>query len=153
MLKTSDALRYFTTYFALNTLLASITMCKPDNTDSVLALTGYNRFSACPTTWEVTQIGFFEKAYAVVRTIPPGYVMSYGRVAALAGNPRMARQVGWALHALKPGHNVPWQRVVNKVGRVSPWAVMGADNLQKILLESEGVCFDDEGHVEKKHFL
>lgn len=79
--------------------------------------------------------------------------MNYGKVAELAGNPRMARQVGWALHALKPGHNVPWQRVVTKEGRVSPRADMGGANLQKLLLESEGVIFNDLGFVVKKHFL
>lgn len=102
---------------------------------------------------EVNLISFFEKVYAVVRSIPPGYVMNYGKVAALAGNPRMARQVGWALHALKPGHNVPWQRVVTIQGRVSAKADMGGNNLQTLLLESEGVVFDSFGFVEKKHFL
>ena len=52
---------------------------------------------------------FFETAYAVARTIPPGRVMSYGQIAALAGNPRMARQVGWAMHDCPP--DVPWHRV------------------------------------------
>ena len=46
-------------------------------------------------------MNFFEIVYEVVGTIPYGHVMSYGQVARLAGNPRMARQVGWALHALK----------------------------------------------------
>ena len=119
----------------------------------LFAINWYNRLGLCQKTWEGNQINFFEKVYTIARSIPPGYVMSYGQIASLAGNPRMARQVGWALHALKPGHNVPWQRVVTKEGRVSPWAAMGEDNLQTLLLESEGVGFDELGHVEKKYFV
>ncbi|NLC32653.1 MAG: methyltransferase [Clostridiales bacterium] len=89
----------------------------------------------------------------MVGSIPSGYVMSYGQVAALAGNPRMARQVGWALHALKPGSTIPWQRVVTKDGRVTKHADMGENNLQKLLLLNEGVAFDVQGQVEKKHFF
>lgn len=92
---------------------------------------------------------FFEKAYAVIRTVPPGQVISYGQVAFIAGNPRMARQVGWALHSCPP--DVPWHRVVRKDGslpHLPPEAILR----QRTLLEHEGVTFDDEGRVCRRYF-
>lgn len=84
--------------------------------------------------------------YAVVRRIPRGRVATYGQVARLAGRPRGARQVGYALAALDdPG--VPWHRVVNAKGRISPRRRPGADEFQRILLEDEGVAFDDDGRI------
>ena len=90
--------------------------------------------------------GFFQSVYRVVRMIPPGKVMSYGQVAALAGNPRMARQVGWALRACKEADAVPWHRVVAKGGRLSLREPSGFP-LQRTLLEGEGVAFDADGQV------
>lgn len=89
---------------------------------------------------------FFETAYAVARTIPPGSVMSYGQIAALAGNPRMARQVGWALHDCPP--DVPWHRVVRRDGSIAT----GDAEAQRALLESEGVAFDGNGRVLREYF-
>ena len=97
-------------------------------------------------------MAFFQKVYQVVRSIPPGKVMSYGQVAAMAGNPRMARQVGWALHACQPADQVPWQRVVTKEGRVASYDSPVPD-LQRRLLEGEGVRFDREGRVCREDFL
>ena len=57
-------------------------------------------------------MNFFEKVYEIVNTVPRGCVMSYGQVAALAGSPRMARQVGWALHVCPD--QVPWHRIIRK---------------------------------------
>ena len=62
----------------------------------------------------VVGMNFFDRVYDIVRSIPSGAVVSYGQVAFLAGNPRMARQVGWALHACP--EDVPWHRVVRKDG-------------------------------------
>ncbi len=84
--------------------------------------------------------------YAVVRRIPAGRVATYGQVARLAGRPRGARQVGYALAALDDP-DVPWHRVVNAEGRVSPRRRPGADEYQRILLEDEGVAFDDDGRI------
>src|SRR4051812_45835597 len=61
----------------------------------------------------------FERIYAVVRKIPKGRVATYGQVARLAGLPRHARHVGFALAALDERAAVPWQRVVNAAGRIS----------------------------------
>ncbi len=92
---------------------------------------------------------FFQQVYDVVRSIPPGRVMSYGQVAAAAGNPRMARQVGWALHAC--GEEIPWQRVVAKDGRLTVREASGFP-LQRVLLEGEGVAFDSQGRVMAPYF-
>jgi methylated-DNA-protein-cysteine methyltransferase-like protein len=90
----------------------------------------------------------YERIYAVVRRIPKGRVASYGQVAELAGLPGAARQVGYALAALRPGTRVPWQRVVNARGEISARAEPGADALQRLLLEREGVRFDAVGRVD-----
>jgi len=76
--------------------------------------------------------------WRVVRRIPRGRVATYGQVAALAGRPGQARQVGYALHALPPETTVPWHRVINARGEVSlPDEAGGA--LQRALLAHEGV--------------
>jgi len=90
----------------------------------------------------------WERIYAVVRRIPPGRVATYGDVAALAGMPRRARQVGWALHALDAESDVPWQRVLNARGEVSARGEPAAARVQRALLESEGVVFGREGRVD-----
>lgn len=90
----------------------------------------------------------YERIYAVVRRIPRGRVATYGQIAALAGLPGHARQVGYALHALSEGTNVPWHRVINAKGEVSLRAEAGWDNFQRHLLEEEGVVFDKRGRVD-----
>jgi methylated-DNA-protein-cysteine methyltransferase-like protein len=82
-----------------------------------------------------------------VRRIPRGRVATYGQVAELAGLAGHARQVGYALHALPSGSTVPWHRVLNAAGRVSPRAVPGGELVQRRLLEREGVRFDARGRV------
>lgn len=88
----------------------------------------------------------FEKIYDVVRQIPRGTVASYGQVAALAGNKRWARVVGYALHVNPDPENIPCYRVVTKEGRVSEAFAFGGGNRQVELLEADGVRFQD-GHV------
>ena len=84
----------------------------------------------------------------MVLRIPRGRVATYGQVAALAGLPGRARQVGYALHALPDGSDVPWQRVINAQGRVSPRADPGSDQVQRAMLEHEGVDFGDDGRID-----
>ena len=88
------------------------------------------------------------RIYAVVRRVPRGRVATYGQVAHLAGLPGHARQVGYALHALGPEADVPWQRVINAKGEVSPRSDPGMDSIQRQLLEAEGVEFDRHGRVD-----
>jgi methylated-DNA-protein-cysteine methyltransferase-like protein len=90
--------------------------------------------------------------YAVVRRIPRGHVTTYGRVAAAAGLGAMARQVGYALHALPDNSPVPWHRVVNARGEISRRSVPGAEFEQRVRLELEGVTFDARGRVRLKQF-
>lgn len=84
----------------------------------------------------------YAKIYTVVAAIPAGKVCTYGQVADMAGLPRAARQVGYALSALRgKDHQIPWHRVVNAKGEISVGEETGRENLQQSLLEAEGVEF------------
>ena len=83
--------------------------------------------------------GFFASVYEVLRTVPRGRVVTYGQIARAIGAPRMARQVGYALHVNpKPGF-IPCHRVVNREGRLSGAFAFGGLQAQQKLLEAEGV--------------
>ena len=90
----------------------------------------------------------YTRIYAVVRRIPRGRVATYGQVARLASLPQQARQVGYALHALGSESRVPWQRVINARGEVSRRSDPGWDQVQRQLLEREGVEFGANGRVD-----
>jgi methylated-DNA-protein-cysteine methyltransferase related protein len=84
--------------------------------------------------------GVYGRIYAAVRRIPRGRVATYGQIARLAGLPRHARQVGYALSALA-NDSVPWHRVVNVQGGISGRSEPGFEERQRGLLEREGVVF------------
>lgn len=88
----------------------------------------------------------YRRIYAVVRRIPRGRVATYGQVAALAGYPRAARQVGYALHALSGGTVLPWHRVINAAGRISLPAHAGGIE-QRLRLIADGVPVGEDGRV------
>jgi len=88
----------------------------------------------------------YNSIYALVRQVPPGRVTSYGRIARQVGC--TARTVGFAMAALPTGHDVPWQRVINSQGKVSPRRNGDNDLIQRLLLEAEGVQFDARGRVD-----
>ena len=90
----------------------------------------------------------YERIYDVVTRIPKGTVATYGQVAALAGNPRWARVVGYALHVNPQPGVIPCHRVVMKDGRLSPAFAFGGENVQRALLEGEGVPFLPDGRVD-----
>ncbi len=96
--------------------------------------------------------GFFDQVYRLVRRVPPGKVTSYGAIARMLGHPHAARTVGWALHSLPTGSDVPWQRVVNVQGRISTSCEEHGEGLQRALLEAEGVEFDERGSVDWDRF-
>ena len=98
-------------------------------------------------------MGFFEKVYEAVKSIPKGKVASYGTIARMCGNPKMSRQVGWALHANDDPINVPCYRVVTKEGNPSKAFVFGGINAQIELLKADGIEFDEEGRVKKEFFI
>jgi len=89
-----------------------------------------------------------ERIYAVVRRIPRGRVATYGQIAALARIGAQPRLVGYALAALPDDSKLPWHRVVNAQGRVSPRARSGWDRLQRALLEREGIAFDARDRID-----
>ncbi|MGD8904931.1 MAG: MGMT family protein [Anaerolineae bacterium] len=91
---------------------------------------------------------FFEQVYQVVRCIPPGKVATYGQIARILGKPRGARTVGWALHSLPEGRDVPWQRVINARGIITLDAHGPGGAIQRSLLEAEGIKFDEQGRVD-----
>ena len=95
----------------------------------------------------------FERIYAVVRQIPCGRVATYGMVAQLAGDPRWARAVGYALHVNPEPGVIPCHRVVNRFGRLAPAFAFGGEDRQRELLEQEGVGFTAEGTVDLSRFL
>lgn len=88
---------------------------------------------------------FHQQVHDLVRQIPPGQVATYGQIAHLLGSPRAARAVGYALASLVPNSDVPWQRVINSQGKVSPRGIgTNPGDLQRALLEAEGHVFDHE---------
>lgn len=91
---------------------------------------------------------FYDAVYHMVRQVPCGRVTTYGHIAALCGKPRAARTVGWALHALPEGSDVPWQRVINARGGISISKVGLPPELQRALLKAEGVHFRRDGTVD-----
>ncbi|MFQ5512230.1 MAG: MGMT family protein [Candidatus Krumholzibacteriia bacterium] len=94
----------------------------------------------------------YRRIYATVRRIPRGRVATYGQVAALSGLAGHARQVGYALHALPGRSGVPWHRVINARGGISPRSASDHDELQRILLEAEGVVFEAGGRVPLERY-
>ena len=95
----------------------------------------------------------YRRIYAVVRRVPQGRVTTYGEVARIAGLPGHARQVGYALHALRDSDDdVPWQRVVNARGEVSARSEPGMEGLQRKMLEAEGVTFDERDRIDLERY-
>jgi methylated-DNA-protein-cysteine methyltransferase related protein len=101
-----------------------------------------------PSGWELY--------YRIIRRIPRGRVATYSQVALLAGRPRAARQVGFALAALHgTRQRIPWQRVLGR--RSARWAAIAIRDpiggaAQRDLLQREGVSVDDRGRVSLERF-
>ena len=90
---------------------------------------------------EDTRPNFYDAVYRVVRKIPRGKVMTYGQIATILGAPRAARAVGYAMRAAPK--KVPWQRVINRMGQISARGDVERPIIQKLMLEAEGVVFDE----------
>lgn len=90
---------------------------------------------------------FKANVIAILELIPLGRVMTYGTLAAAAGKPGNARQVGELLRGLSAATEHPWQRVINANGRISTYKV-GTGELQRALLEAEGVRFNASGRCD-----
>lgn len=95
--------------------------------------------------------GVHENIHSLVRRIPPGRVATYGQISAIEGacTPRM---VGYAMASIPEGSDVPWHRVINSRGTISLSPDSDGHRLQRAMLESEGVVFDDRGRVDLERF-
>ncbi len=93
----------------------------------------------------------YERIYGLVRQIPAGRVTTYGQVAAAVGG-CTARMVGYAMAALPLETDVPWQRVINRQGKISPRSSGLGSARQRQLLEAEGVRFDAKNRVDFEKF-
>ena len=90
----------------------------------------------------------FERIYSVVQQIPAGRVATYGLIAQLAGNPRWARVVGYALHNNPLPGVIPCHRVVNRNGQPAQTFAFGGEGAQRKLLEAEGIEFLPDGSID-----
>ncbi len=97
-------------------------------------------------------MSFYDLVYEQVLRIPKGKVATYGQIAALCGSPRAARAVGYALHANPMPGVIPCHRVVNRFGGLAPAFAFGGMDVQKSLLEQEGVLINPEYQVDLEQF-
>lgn len=98
-------------------------------------------------------MAFFDEVYKTVRKIPKGKVASYGQIAQLIGQPKKAKIVGWALHSNPFYGDVPCHRVVNRYGCLSGSFAFGGMEIQKKMLEEEGIIFDEDGIINLQIYL
>jgi Predicted methylated DNA-protein cysteine methyltransferase len=91
------------------------------------------------------------RIYETILRIPRGRVATYGQIAELAGLEGHARRVGYALHALPDASDVPWHRVVNAKGEISARSGDDSNELQRMLLDAEGIVFV-EGRIPLEKF-
>jgi methylated-DNA-protein-cysteine methyltransferase-like protein len=98
---------------------------------------------------QVNEQTYREKVYKIVRTIPQGRVMTYGRIAEILGEGYTPRTIGFVMHAADT-QNDPWQRVINSQGACSTGKMTMPVNLQQKMLEDEGVLFDEKGRCDLK---
>ena len=96
---------------------------------------------------------FFERVYDFVKRVPCGKVVTYGAVARAIGAPRCARQVGWALHCNPQQGVIPCHRVVFRDGSLTDGFAFGGRDVQKAMLESEGVLFTEDYKADIKNCL
>lgn len=98
-------------------------------------------------------MGFFERVYEQVKRIPRGKVTTYGQIAAAIGEPKKAKIVGWALHSNPSPGIIPCHRVVNKYGELSGGFAFGGIEVQRQLLENEGIAFTPDGRVNLDEYF
>lgn len=95
---------------------------------------------------------FSDKVFEIVRQVPYGKVTTYGQVAALMGRPQSGRYVGFALRnnpmPVADGGNIPCHRVLFKDGSLCKGFAFGGPDVQREMLEAEGVAFVDNDHVD-----
>ncbi len=95
---------------------------------------------------------FHQAVVRIIKKIPPGNVVTYGQIAALAGSPRAARQVVRTLHTSSDKEKLPWHRVINSKGKISLKPNSGYE-IQKAMLVDEGINFSLDDTIDLKLFL
>ncbi|HEV8700203.1 MAG TPA: MGMT family protein [Candidatus Polarisedimenticolia bacterium] len=102
----------------------------------------------------------FLRLWRVVARVPRGRVATYGQIARMAGLQRGARTVGWALRAIPDGarvqgRRVPWHRVINALGEISPrGGALGAEvRRQAAALRREGIAVSRSGRIDLGRYL
>src|SRR5437899_3758650 len=99
-------------------------------------------------------VAFPRQVYAIVASVPSGHVITYGAIARLLGDPRKAREVGWAMAATPQRRPpIPAHRVINVRGELSGGNAFGGYAIQRARLEAEGVTFLGDGRVDLDQFL
>ena len=88
------------------------------------------------------EYSLYEHFYDLISQIPQGKVSTYGDIAKMA-DCRSARAVGFALNQLPEGSNIPWQRVINSQGKVSTRKNSEGHYVQQLILEEEGIIFNE----------
>ena len=100
----------------------------------------------------VSKSELYTRFYKIIQMIPSGRVATYGQIAEMAGYPGYARQVGYALRATPEGLELPWHRVINAQGQISIKSGGPYENVQRLMLEAEGIEFDQKGRVPLKKY-
>ncbi|TXT60764.1 MAG: DNA base-flipping protein [Promethearchaeota archaeon] len=95
---------------------------------------------------------FTKNVIKIIQRIPKGKILTYGAIAKLAGNPQAARQVSWILHSSSKKYDLPWHRIINSKGEIS-LKIKKDKNLQKHLLEKEGIEFKTDYQMELSSYL
>lgn len=98
-------------------------------------------------------MSFYDAVYEVVKQIPQGKVATYGQIARLCGSPRASRAVGYALHGNPDQGLIPCYRVVNREGRLAKRFAFGGIEMQKMMLEQDGVIVSEDFTVDLSLFL
>ena len=122
-----------------NTIILDDTI--PDNEVKRMIAESYDLVTDSPT----------KRIYEAVKRIPAGYVATYGQVAEMAGNKKMSRAVGNALHKNPDPDNIPCFRVVNSKGELAGAFAFGGEDVQAKLLRADGVEVID-GKVDLKKY-
>jgi len=100
----------------------------------------------------MTHNDFTKTVIHIIKHIPKGKVLTYGRIAKLAGSPRAARQVSWILHSSSRKYKLPWHRVISSNGTISLKSI-DSKSIQKHLLQQEGVKFSNDLKVDLNQYL
>ena len=95
-------------------------------------------------------IKLYQEIYKIAAEIPKGKVMTYGQIARSLGNPGWARLVGQAMAYAASPLDIPYHRVINSKGEMAPDYAFGGQNIQRKMLEDEGVIFKPNGCVDLK---